>query len=85
MQQNDGKYFNNRPQTLGVGRNSSFSEDGHVAYQIKGDDACSNMVANVFTRRHHPPWGSVKSQKSTFPNMVMLHIKLNGTTNAAAW
>ena len=25
----------------------SFSEYGHVAYQIKADDACSNMVANI--------------------------------------
>ena len=25
----------------------TFSEDGHVAYQIKADDAGSNMVANI--------------------------------------
>ena len=24
-----------------------FSEYGHVAYQIKADDACNNMVANI--------------------------------------
>ena len=24
-----------------------FSEYGHVAYQIKADDVCSNMVANI--------------------------------------
>ena len=35
----------------GVGRspNSTFSEYGHVAYQIKGNDACSNMVANILS------------------------------------
>ena len=33
---------------LGVGaENLTFSEYGHVAYQIKADDTCSNMVANI--------------------------------------
>ena len=31
----------------GWGRGHFFSEYGHVAYQIKGNDACSNMVANI--------------------------------------
>ena len=41
------------PQTLltqGVGSKGqtlSFSESSHVAYQIKADDAGSNMVANI--------------------------------------
>ena len=26
---------------------STFSEHGHVAYQIKGNHECSNMVANI--------------------------------------
>ena len=29
------------------GRNSTFSEHGHVAYQIKGNHECSNLVANI--------------------------------------
>ena len=29
------------------GQTISFSESGHVAYQIKADDAGSNMVANI--------------------------------------
>ena len=29
------------------GQKSTFSEYGHVAYQIKGNDACSDMVANI--------------------------------------
>ena len=36
-------------QNIGVGskcQNSTFSEHGHVAYQIKGNVSCSNMVAN---------------------------------------
>ena len=31
----------------GRGQNKTFSEYGHVAYQIKADDAGSNMVANI--------------------------------------
>ena len=30
---------------LGVG--AIFSEYGHVAFQIKADNVCSNMVANI--------------------------------------
>ena len=33
---------------MGGGQNSTFSEHGHVAYQIKGHDACSIMIANIF-------------------------------------
>ena len=38
------------PSTQGVGSKGqtlSFSESSHVAYQIKADDFCSNMVANI--------------------------------------
>ena len=38
------------PSTQGVGSKGqtiSFSESSHVAYQIKADDAGSNMVANI--------------------------------------
>ena len=38
------------PSTQGVGSKGQtiyFSESGHVAYQIKADDAGSNMVANI--------------------------------------
>ena len=38
------------PSTQGVGSKSQtiyFSESSHVAYQIKADDAGSNMVANI--------------------------------------
>ena len=31
----------------GQGQNETFSEYGHVAYQIKADEAGSNMVANI--------------------------------------
>ena len=29
------------------GHNSTFSGNGHVAYQIKGNHECSNMVAKI--------------------------------------
>ena len=32
-----------------VGQNSTFSEHGHVAYQIKQNHECSNMVANILS------------------------------------
>ena len=41
------------PLTQGVGSKGQtiyFSESSHVAYQIKADDAGSNMVANMMAR-----------------------------------
>ena len=38
------------PSTQGMGSKGQtiyFSESSHVAYQIKADDFCSNMVANI--------------------------------------
>ena len=44
------------------GQNSTFSEHGHVTYQIKENQECSNMVANILTADPYPPshqrpWG----------------------------
>ena len=65
---------------LGVGskcQNLIFSEHGHVAYQID-------------PRPVPDPLGGLKGwdQKvkiQFFQNMVMLHIKLKGITDAATW
>ena len=39
-------------------QNQTFSEYGHVAYQIKGNGACNNMVANILPAApFHRPWG----------------------------
>ena len=62
--------------TGSIGQNSTFSEHVHVAYQIKWDHKCSNMVAKGV-------WSKVQIQ--LFQNMVILHIKFNGITNAATW
>ena len=32
-------------------QNSIFLEHGHVAYQIKGNHGCSNMVENILSGR----------------------------------
>ena len=37
------------------GLNSTYSKYGQVGYQSKRNDACSNMVTNIFTRRPNPP------------------------------
>ena len=53
MQQHVSKYLpaDPPPPTLGmesVGQNSICSDYGHVAYQIKKNHECSDMVANIF-------------------------------------
>ena len=60
-----------------------FSEHCHVAYPIRVNHECSNMVANNLQVDPHPTQGMDSvGQNSTFYNMVMLHIKLNGITNS---
>ena len=63
---------------LGRGQNYTFSEFGHVAYQIKGNDACNNLVVDILPA--DPLGQTVKIQR--FQNMVMLHIKLKWMTHA---
>ena len=46
------------------GQNSTFSRYGHVAYQIKGNDTCSNMVASTLPAAPTWPWG--RGQKVKF-------------------
>ena len=44
-----------------------FSEYGHVAYQIKADDFCSNMVANILlTDTPSSQWVGSKGQTISF-------------------
>ena len=54
-----------------------FSEHGHVAYQIKWNHECSNMVSNILPAYSAPTlrvWSKVKIQ----PFQNMLHIKIKG-------
>ena len=54
------------------GQNSTFSEQCHVAYQIKGNHKCSSMVANILlpdsypTPYPSPPKVGVKRSISSF-------------------
>ena len=69
------------PLTQGVGSKGQaiyFSESSHFAYQIKADDAGSNMVANILPT-DTPLTQEVGSKGQTtvylFLKVVMLHIK----------
>ena len=48
----------------------TFSEYGHVAYQIKVENVCSNMVANIL------PTDTPSVNPYIFMKVVMLHIKI---------
>ena len=58
------------------GENSTASEYGHVAYQIKGDDPCSNIVAHILPVY---PLPRSKGQNSAFSEHghVTCQIKVN--------
>ena len=87
LRQHGSKCFTPRPapDSGGVikGQNSTISELGHVSYQVKWNQKCSNMVAIIIPAdptpfpppafRRYGGWDQgVKVQK--FQNMVMLHI-----------
>ena len=67
------------PVALGGGSKLTFSEHGHVAYQIKGSLNCNNLVANLKPSDPPPPPppppdpGGQKVKIQLFQNMVMLH------------
>ena len=67
-----------------VGQNSFFSEHGHVAYQIKENHQCSNMVTHILLAdTPDREDGFNRSKCSFFLNMVMLHINLMGITKCS--
>ena len=61
-----------------------FSEYGHVVYQIKADEAGSNMVANIFPTDTPSTqgWGQ-KVKLYIFLKVAMLYIKLKGIEHRA--
>ena len=74
------------PRLLGSrDQNATFSEHGHVAYQIKWNNECSTMLANVLLAEAPtlPDTRGKKVKIRLFQNDFMLHIKLKGITNAA--
>ena len=75
------------PLTQGAGSKGQtiyFSESSHVAYQIKADDAGSNMVENILPTDTPSTqgWGQ-KVKLYLFLKVVMLHIKLKGIEHRA--
>ena len=78
MNQHGSNYFTHRPLPgpWGWGQNSTFSEHGHVAYQIKGNGKCSNMQAHILSF-HTPSTPGVGSKVKTifFLKVVMLYFK----------
>ena len=66
MQQHGSKYFACRLHlTLRMwsgGQNTTLSEHGHVAYQIKENQECSIMVANILPSDQHPVDGVSRSK-----------------------
>ena len=57
------------PSTQGVGSKGQtiyFSVSSPVAYQIKADEAGSNMVANILPTHTLDPWGGVKRSNYIF-------------------
>ena len=87
MQQHGSKYFSHRPpypsnptpqpltQGMGsIGQNSTFSEHGYVAYQIKWNNEMQQHGSKYFAYRPPHPRGQ-KGYIQLFLNNVMLHIK----------
>ena len=75
------------PLTQGMGLKGQtiyFSERSHFAYQIKADDAGSNMVANILPT--DTPLTQERGQKVKLYlllKVVILHIKLKGIEHRA--
>ena len=65
------------------GQTIYFSESGHVAYQIKADDAGSNMVANILPTDTPSTQGVGSKELYLFLKVVMLHIKLKAIEHRA--
>ena len=88
LQQHGSKYFacilpHHHPLDGVKGQNSTFSEHGHVAYQIKENQECNNMVANILPA--DPPthtltqgMGSI-GQNSTFSEHGHVAYQIKGT------
>ena len=80
LNQRPGSELLGGPRGWGRGRNSTYSEYGHVAYQINLNHECSNMVANILLADPLPlppldPGGwDQKVKIQVFLNIIMLHI-----------
>ena len=60
-------------------KNSTFSEHGHIAYNIKSNHKCSNMVANILPTAPHPiPDPRVKRSNLTFAEHDHVAYQIKG-------
>ena len=72
------------PLTQGIGSKGQLSSfpEFHVAYQIKGNQVCSNMAAFFFPADPHPPpspWGiGSKGQISSFSEHRHVTFQIKG-------
>ena len=72
------------PDPLDIGgqtvKNTTFSEHGLVAQQIKGNHECSNMVAIFYPQTTPPPTMGVvsKGQNSTIPEHGHVAYQIKG-------
>ena len=68
-----------------IGLNSTISEQDQVAYQIKRNNECSNIIANILPTDAQPPpppplRKGLQVNIQLFQNTVMMHIKFTGIT-----
>ena len=68
-----------------IGKNSTFSEHGHAAYQLNGITKLSLIVANILPADTPPDSRGQKAKIQLFQYNVMLHINCKGITNTATW
>ena len=69
------------PSTQGVGSKGqtiSFSESSHVAYQIKADDAGSNMVTNILPKDTHLTQGGGVKRSNYFSESSHVAYQIKG-------
>ena len=82
--QHGSKHFASKPilprlwEMESKGQNLTFSEHGHIAYQIKGNGKCSNMQAHILSLRIPSTTGVGSKFKTFFLKEVMLHMKQIG-------
>ena len=71
-----------QPQPRGkvISQYSTFSEHGHIAYQIKGITKCSNIAANILHADPLPPpyVMGLKGQNSTYSDQYHVAYQIKG-------
>ena len=70
---------------VSISQNTSFSEHGYVAYQIKENQECSNIVAILLTDPlPSQPWGmGSEGQNLSFSEQCHVAFNLRESLNAA--